>query len=187
MFDPLAVSNLVCHDSAGVEIPVGGRSILVDPDDTRFAPAGARIRCGEWTTCERHFLDWHWDDFPNIDYRGMPVVSFVRLDEVQPIVMLLGIRRWLVFFFDRDQPVAVDLLRDVADDDSYYNLSFYRTPAGVVAVYEGEFMLLANGFVKWRRRKWYDDYIGAPAPGVLEVENEHSAALRVSLFTGEKL
>lgn len=87
------------------------------------------------------------------------LVPVIEIGRWQNLILVMGLRKWLIF---GTIPLALvghlDLNRSETDDTGFYRISFHIHNGLLIAVYEsGIAAISCEGNVAWQRRKHWDD------------------------------
>lgn len=123
-------------------------------------PAKVVLMFNGGETIEPDFAGLRFDEESN---QLMPLVEVGRWGN---LVLVLGLRKWLIF---KASPMVltsgIELHRDTNDDTGFYRVDFHECEGLLIAIYEGGVMAITDtGEVVWHRKKHWDDEL-------LEIQN----------------
>lgn len=112
------------------------------------------------------------------DEESKQLMPFVEVGRWGNLVLVMGLRKWLIFEASPLTPLGnLDLYREQNDDTGFYRVSFHVHNSLLIAIYEGGVAAIsAKGDIRWHRRKHWDDEM-------LEVNNNRLILLAE---TGER-
>ena len=116
-------------------------------------PANLVLEFEGGKTTEQSFAGLRFDD------ESKQLMPLVEVGQWQDLVLVMGLRRWLIFKGSPPEPLAnLDLHRGQDDDTGFYRVTFHDYNALLIAVYEGGVAAIsAKGDVSWHRKKHWDD------------------------------
>lgn len=87
------------------------------------------------------------------------LMPLVEIGQWKDLILVMGVKRWLIFKSDPPKPLrTIDLYRKRDEDTGFYRVTFNVCEQLLLAVYEGGVLAMSTkGDVLWHRKKHWDD------------------------------
>lgn len=145
-------------------------------------PADVIFIFGKHEHSEKDFAELIFD----VERGGM--VPSIEIVKWSSLLVVAGIRRWIVFSDDGAQLCArIELFRNSDDDSGFYQTNFQGCEKMLVGVYEGGVAGISDdGLMSWHVEKKWDDLLLSTDGGRLTFLMEGGGRYEIDCSTGER-
>lgn len=123
------------------------------------------------------------------DSKSKQLMPLVQVGRWENLLLVMGIRKWLIFKARPLTPLGgLDLYRNQNDDTGFYKVIFHVHKALLIAIYEGGVAAIsATGEVTWHQSKHWDDELLEVDQGRLIFLAETGARFALDCDSGKKV